>query len=279
MLIPTLPPASQSCHGVCMRKAFAHLLLNALAILAIGAFSSVQAAELTVYVEKNQFPKNETGQYTSIFPETINELIERTGTQAELVEISWQRGYYLGQTQRNAALIPTTRTPQREDLFAWLGPVNRLKWVFFKKKGREITLNSLDDARKVPSIGTYAKDAREQFLKDNGFRNLDSTNHQMLNVRKLMEGRIDLMVGTNLGINTIMKLSGFHIDEIEPAFTFKEVDLYIAFSLSSDPALLERWRKAFDEMKRDGTFQKMYERNFPGVPAPLVPEPQKANGG
>ncbi|WP_187170433.1 substrate-binding periplasmic protein [Salidesulfovibrio onnuriiensis] len=251
-------------------RACAPFLLLALLIVPQAA----GAAELTIYFEKNQFPKNDAGNFTTIFPETVRELIKRTGTDAEIIEIPWQRGYDLGQTQANAAILPTTRTPKREKLFRWLGPVNRLQWIFYQKRGRGLTLHSLEDAKRVPAIGTYAKDAREQFLKDRGFRNLQSTNHQLLNVRKLMEGRIDLMVGGNLGIESIMNLAGYDMDRIEPVLTFKEVDLYIAFSPYTDNALFQRWQKAFESMKRDGTFQAMYRRDYPGLEPPLAPLPQ-----
>ena len=41
------------------------------------------------------------------------------------------------------------RTKSRENKYKWVGPLDRLEIVFFKRKGSNITLKSVDDARKV----------------------------------------------------------------------------------------------------------------------------------
>ncbi len=261
-------------HSGNMRKLFPTASFLFLAFMLAVPNQAAGAAELTIYVEQNQFPQNADGELQGVFPEVIRELIKRTGTKTGIVEASWRRGYSHAQTQRNAALVPTTRTAQREKLFEWLGPVQRIKWIFFKRRGRLLHIKSLDDARKVRAIGTYGHDAREQYLKEQGFTNLHSTNHQVLNIRKLLDNRIDLLVGTNLGIADIMELAGYDPDEVEPAYTFRQADLYIAFSLRTSPLLLKGWKEAFEGIKRDGTFAKIYQKYAPEDSPPLTPLPQ-----
>lgn len=233
----------------------------------------LSAAELTLYCEQDQFQFNDREKRKNPFPEVIRELVRRTGTSVELFEAPWKRAYMSAQAGMNAALIPTTRTVEREALFHWIGPVMRLKWVFYKKADTPLIIRSLRDAKRVGSIGTYTADAREQFLLGQGFTNLDSTNRNLLNARKLMEGRIDLLVGTNLGISTIMAQVGHTMNDIKAAYTIKQVDLYIAFCLKTNPKIIERWRTAFADMKQDGTFQTIHSRFFPHEDAPMTPLP------
>jgi len=240
-------------HSGNMRKLFPTASFLFLAFMLAVPNQAAGAAELTIYVEQNQFPQNADGELQGVFPEVIRELIKRTGTKTGIVEASWRRGYSHAQTQRNAALVPTTRTAQREKLFEWLGPVQRIKWIFFKRRGRLLHIKSLDDARKVRAIGTYGHDAREQYLKEQGFTNLHST---------------------NLGIADIMELAGYDPDEVELAYTFRLADLYIAFSLRTSPLLLKGWKEAFEGIKRDGTFAKIYQKYAPEDSPPLTPLPQ-----
>jgi len=257
-----------------MRKLLSIASLFFLVFVFAASAPPADAARLTIYAEQKQFLKDTDGDLQGIFPEVVRELIKRTGTPSGIEEISWKRGYSLAQTQHNTALIPTTRTAQREKLFKWLGPVQRIKWIFFKKRERILHIESLDDARKVRAIGTYGHDAREQYLKEQGFTNLHSTNHQVLNIRKLLDNRIDLLVSTNLGIGDIMELAGHDVKEVEQAYTFKQVDLYIAFSPHTNPVLLKRWKQAFEDIKRDGTFAKIYRRFASDDSPPLTPLPQ-----
>ncbi|MFO8231966.1 MAG: SDR family oxidoreductase [Longimonas sp.] len=95
--------------------------------------------------------------------------------------------------QRN----PTRRfgePEERKPMFKWVGPVVSRVWMFYTKKGAGVEINSLEDAEKLESIGTYKEDVREQFLESEGFENLDSSSSNVINVKKLNAGRLDGMI-------------------------------------------------------------------------------------
>ncbi len=243
-----------------MKKTFCYVALYALPLLAAVFCISANAAELTIYFEKNRFQKSKKENLIGTFPEIIEELIKRTETDTEIVEVPWRRGYRLAQTQADTALAPIPRTLERETFFRWLGPISRIDWIFFKKKGRDISLKSLDDAKRVPAIGTHAGGGHELFLRSRGFTNLKSANNQMINVRKLMENRVDLIVSTNLEMASLIGRAGYDTEAIRPVFAFKEVYLYLGFSPLTAPELFKRWQAAFESMRRDGTLQRMQRR-------------------
>jgi polar amino acid transport system substrate-binding protein len=166
------------------------------------------------------------------------------------------------------ALFFTTRTAEKEKLFQWAGPILRVRWAFYGRKGTDIQLKDLEEAKKMTAIGTVRDDAREQFLKKQGFTNLHSVSNNVLNMKKLMNDRIDLLVSINIGIARIAAEAGFSTDQIEMLFVIKEVDLYIAFSKTTDEQIVGKWQRTLKEIHDDGTFASIYGRWYPGESPP-----------
>ena len=195
--------------------------------------------------------------------EIVREIQKRVGDNTHIDVLPWARAYSMASTTPDVVLFATTRTPEREALFTWIGPIFSIKWGFFAMRSKAKPLGSLEEAKAGVTIGTYKDDAREQFLKSQGFTNLESSSSQMLNIRKLKAGRIDLLVSTNIGVATMPETAGLKPGELVNVFTFKDVDMYIAFSKGSDGATVAAWEKAFDEMQDDGTLTAIQARWLP----------------
>ena len=129
--------------------------------------------------------------------------------------------------------------------------------MLYKKKGADLRIATLDDARKVGRIGSYKDDSKEQFLKKNGFTNLESAPDDLANPRKLVTGRIDLWISTSVQAADTCKLAGVDPADIEPAMVVLRQPMYMAFSKSTDDAVVAKWRNAFTEIAGDGTVQKV----------------------
>ncbi|MFP5221397.1 MAG: substrate-binding periplasmic protein [Acidobacteriota bacterium] len=200
---------------------------------------------------------------TGVSVEIVREIQRRIGDSTHIDVLPWARAYFMASTTPGVVLFATTRTPERESRFIWVGPILRLQWAFFAMSGKMKPLTSLDEAKRVSSIGTYKDDAREQFLKSQGFTNLESSSSPHTNFKKLKAGRIDLMVSTNLGVGAILPLWGMKPGDVENVYTFKEAELYIAFSNGSDEAVVAAWEKAFEDMRNDGTLAAIQDRWLP----------------
>lgn len=212
----------------------------------------------------------ENGRLTGLSVEVVEEILRRTGQTHEIQSVPWARGYRAALDEPNVALFSTTRSEERESLFQWVGPLVEWNFVFYKKRGSPIALRTLDDARRVGSIATYRDDSREQFLKSKGFNNLDSSPKLMSCARKLLEGRVDLWLDSNLSAHRIVRQLGHSPEEIEPVLTVKTSHLYIAFSRQTPREQVERWQEALNEMSRDGTFQRIHHRWLPDQTPPKM---------
>jgi polar amino acid transport system substrate-binding protein len=231
------------------------------AILLLFAVAA-QGAGLKIITE-NGPPLNytedgtETGKLTGQAVEIVQDIQKRIGDATPIEVMPWARGYDMVQKEPNVMLFSTTRTPAREDLFQWVGPVGTNEWLFVTKKGSSVQVASLDDAKKVGAIGAYKNDAREQFLKEQGFTNIDSSDDPGTILKKVLSGRNDLWLTMTDEYKELAKTQKVDVSEITPVFTVKKTELYMAFSKNTDADILQKWKKGYDEMKADGTYDKI----------------------
>ncbi|MEJ2284193.1 MAG: transporter substrate-binding domain-containing protein [Desulfobacterales bacterium] len=229
------------------------------------------AQELTIISEENPpFNFSRDGVFTGVATEVVREIMQRTGLSARIQVMTWARAYQLALTQPNVVLFSTARTKEREPLFHWVGPIYKVRFGFYALKGSTLKLSCLADAKKVGAIATYKDDVREQLLKTMGFTNLDSSKSPASNLKKLLAGRVDLWLYSNLGVSSVAGQIGIDPGEIELLLPFKDVYAYVAISKGTPLAVIDRWQAALDDMKRDGTFKKISRQWLPAESIPGI---------
>lgn len=235
-------------------KVLSKFLVLTLLLLAKTAFG----AEFTILTEElPPFNYTENGKVTGFSSEIVLELCDRIGHPRVIKVVPWARGYRSILEEENYVLFSMTRTPQRETLFKWVGPIYEPTIVFFAKAGSTLAIHSMDDAKKVGKIGTYLKDAEETLLKEAGFENLVSVGDDFLNPRKLIRGRIDLWITGDLeGVYKARKAK-VDPDDIEIVYTIKKKQYYIAFSKNTPDTEVRKWQAALDAMREDGSYERL----------------------
>ena len=154
-----------------------------------------------------------------------------------------------------------------------VGPIALGKTTFYAKKGSGIIIRSLDDAKKIKSIGIYRDAAAEQILKKEGFTNLDTNaTIPVQSVKMLMWGRVKVISEVNLAIREILHEAKFSYDDVEALYSFGENRLFIALSRGTPETMVQAWKTMLEEIHRDGTFQEIYQRWLPGEDVPEIVE-------
>jgi polar amino acid transport system substrate-binding protein len=205
------------------------------------------------------------GKVTGFVTDMVREISVRQGIRDDIRLTSWDEAYKVALSNPNVVLFSAERTDEREKLFQWVGPVGKNSAIFYAKKGSGIRMNSIDDARKVAAIATTSNWFTEQDLKSRGFTNLVSSPLPTDNVRKLMKGEVELSVFTDITVPQIVKNAGYSMDDLEPVFTLSSTYFYIAMSLGTPPEMVKKWQSILDELKKDGTFEKIYRSYLPNA--------------
>jgi polar amino acid transport system substrate-binding protein len=222
---------------------------------------SFQSMPLKIYTEDSP-PANylKNGKPAGLSVEIVREILKRLDKKVTIEIVPWARGYSIALTRPKVALFSTTRLPQREELFKWVGPLYTQMWGFYAKKGSGLHINSLEEAKRVTRIGTYLNDAKEQFLKKRGFVNLITTNKNISNIKHLMKGDIDLWVSSDLNMPYLAGQAGVNPEQLELVYAFRSVENYIAFSNKTPDAIVAAWQKTLDGMNRDGTYSGLVSK-------------------
>lgn len=189
--------------------------------------------------------------------DVVREIVRRTGTQLvqDIRTLPWSRALNMAKTQKNTGLFSTVRSSERESQFQWVGPIFTSQVVLFKRRGSPITASTIEEAKRC-RIGVLQDYYEEELLRRNGFPDIYSISgvpEQMLYL--LAHDRVDMWIQARASGLFYAARSGKGAQWLEPVVTIDSNELYIAFSLHTDPAIISAWRTALDAMKRDGTYQ------------------------
>ena len=203
------------------------------------------------------------GRPSGFVTDMVREIAARQGIPDNIRLTSWKNAYDMALLYPKVLLFSAERTPERESLFHWVGPVGRNSAILYAKKGSGIRINSLEDAKKLAAIATTTNWFTEQHLKREGFRNLLSSPDPRANVRQLMNGEAQLSVFTDITIPEIVSQAGYSMNDLEPVFTVGQTYFYIAVSKDTPVPVVQAWQSSLDKLKADGTFERIYRTYLP----------------
>jgi len=194
------------------------------------------------------------GVITGRATEKIRALMERTGTDYRIEQLPWKRAFMMAQTQEQTCVYSTSRTPERETQFKWIGPTDEAEWQFWGRADHVFPLNTIEDARKL-RIGTYIGDARDEYLRSRGF-NVDAVSNDLVNPQKLLLNRIDLWA---VAIRNGSPGPGQHewSGKVVPLMVFHRVQVYLACNLAMPDQQVDKLNATLADMRRDGTLQRI----------------------
>jgi polar amino acid transport system substrate-binding protein len=203
------------------------------------------------------------GKPSGFVTDMVREIAARQGIPDNIRLSSWKNAYNMALLHPKVVLFSAERTPERENLFQWVGPVGKNSAILYAKKGSGIRIRSLEEAKTVGAIATTTNWFTEQHLKREGFKNLRSSPDARENVRQLMKGEVQLSIFTDITIPEIVSEAGYGMHDLEPVFTVLQTDFYIAISRDTPAEVVREWQSTLDSLKQDGSFEKMYRSYLP----------------
>lgn len=222
------------------------------------------AQALNIYCEDDMQFRGLDGKFAGLDVEIVAEIQKRVGNTDPIQLVPWTRGLKYLESESDTLLFSMARTKERTERYQWIGPISEVVYGFYTKAESAIVINSLDDARKLASIGVYRNDIRDQFLTKENFTNLDRADTSFSNVKKLFAGRVVVIASTAMGIQAEAKRAGFSMSNLKFLYAFLSSHVYIAVSKNTDPKIVARWNTALEAMKKDGTVEAIFKKYSPG---------------
>lgn len=222
------------------------------------------------------FNYNNNGIVDGFSAELVRELLRREKLNAPITALPWPRAYKMAQSEVNVGIFSMVRSPEREKLFQWIGPIGDLDSKIYVKRDSTLQITSLNDARDAKHIILLREGYHAQKLEQLGFNNLVMVNNPTEGLRLLMisNDRSILLVPSD-AIPEALHRTATPPDAIKSILNVMQAQVYIGFSLDTSPALVSRLQHTLDTMKSDGSFALLYQKWFPGEKPPGI-DPESA---
>lgn len=228
---------------------------------------SNQMPKLTIVTEHLppiQVVQNNIG-VSGMAVEIVQQLLIITEEQAVIEGHNWARAYKMAKEQPNVMIFSITRNHIREHQFHWVGMINKLDNYLWRLKSRtDITISTLEHAKQY-TIAVPKGDIQHQILKDYGFKETQKlvvvTRYSQA-LKMFLLGRVDLIIGSTMVLKDKLSPLGHTFDQLEPVLEIRNNigDIYIAFSLSTPMAQVEKYRRALKQIKQNGIHQRIVEK-------------------
>jgi len=204
------------------------------------------------------------GSSVEILDAIFKELKSSMSIEKNVKLTNWSRGYSIAQIKPNAMIFSTTRTKGREKLFKWVGPIAKTTVGLISLKSKHIKIKNVEDLNNY-KIGAVLKDVGELLLLEKGVKkqNIKYVKGQIainISFNMLKKGRIDMFsYNTTVAFNNARK-NGFDSNKYENVYVLASGELYFAFNKNIDDKIIQKWQKALDKLKQNGTYMKILNK-------------------
>lgn len=228
-------------------------------LLYFGRVAGVNAVTIQITTE-NWPPNNYLGpddQVVGYATEKVRQIFDSAGIDYTIKVYPWARAYRLARNEKNTAIYSIFRSKEREPMFQWVCPLIKSQRLYFfrLKKRTDIELKTLEDAKRY-HITTARDEFDHQFLLENGFveqQHFVLSSDDINNIKKLLQGRADLVISTPRTIKEQLKSLGQSehlVEKLIPLTTEQTNPLCLAFSLSTPNSIVTRVRQALAQQQQ-----------------------------
>jgi len=200
-------------------------------------------------------------EISGIAVEVVREMLITLELPDTIKIYPWQRAYRMTLERNNNVLFSMAKTPERESLFKWVGPIATEKVYFYKNKNTKLKLDKLSDAKQVNTILTTRGFPEHNYLLSKGFNNLHITSSMETSFQMLAHQRGDLTISGDTSGNYFLKKANIDKKSIVASkFSLYQFDLYIAFSKNISDIEIKKWQRALDQIKKSGRFTEIINK-------------------
>lgn len=235
------------------------LLLIAMATWAFCGTAWAQGRPVIALYTEDSAPLNMlvNGRIVGSSVEKVVQIFALAGLEQRLELLPWARAYQYALDKPEACVFSTTRTPEREALFKWIGPLARSAWLLYARKDDAVPLQNLEQAR-GELIAGYHLDAVAEHLSARGY-SVDYSSNELAGARKLLAGRVKYWASSQYSSATLIQQYQWQ-DKVVPVLQFNRVDLYLACHRNFPEPWTRSLRDSWQQMQKDGSANAIDER-------------------
>ncbi|MBN1971725.1 MAG: amino acid ABC transporter substrate-binding protein [Candidatus Delongbacteria bacterium] len=251
------------------------LMRGLLYVILLLAVTGVYGKEIKLLTLENPpLEYKDNGVAKGFNVELVTEVLKRMGHTANIEIMPWKRALSYTANGKADGVIDAGKNAEREKDFYFPEESIYTEDIYlFKTKNRYLVLeDNLSNAGKLEigiNRGFFYGGIIQEALDNNKFKKVEEVSTYSDNVKKLMAGRFDALVGNKLNVEYAAKAENYSSDiEIVKDKSGNQYKLstnntYVAFSKQTmDQAFADAFSKALKEVKADGTYENLKTKYF-----------------
>lgn len=209
------------------------------------------------YLPPHQFIDG--NKISGVFMEIVGLMMDELGEKEQIEFMPFNEAYDLTLNQPEVFMMTVLRTPQREKLFRWIGPVvPDTHHLYHLSDRNDVIINSEDDLKNY-NLGCVNNNYAYKFFTDHGVPEsvIHTVDTHSMNIQNLFLEKVDLIPMSVLQASYQLNLMKRHTDSVIPAYTFSgfPTDAYMAISLSTPESVYNRFAEAFAKIYKSEAYK------------------------
>jgi len=259
---------SFAAHGPVARRGFARCVLLTLLLAPLCA-AALEISALTESLPPLNYEVD--GKVVGFSSELLDLMAKEAELPITKQVLPWSRAYDMVGRHSNTLIYSLARTPERETLFQWVGPISSRRILLYKLSDRtDISIRTLDDARAY-RIGTTRESAAAKSLIKLGFAinglqdvpgpGLDLAAHDESNMKKFIAKRFDLLVSLDWAAAYNARNAGLGPDDLQAVWVLDEsLSYWYGLNPATDPEVAKKLNAALQKIKNDGRYLQLKQK-------------------
>lgn len=247
-----------------------HLLL-CLLLLATETLAAPSATRIITVFEPPASEIDSDGNVTGYATELVRALQQQLGDTSRIEVMPEARALLTAAHYPHVLLFGFSRTPEREAQFHWVMPLLSKRWLFYVRQSDPLRSATLEQMKKLESIGVVQGDVRGQWLQARRFTNLQYSGSHLQNLQRLQAGRLRAIAYESQGMQVLQQDNGIAATEFRALLEFNSAEVWLLMSKSTPAAEVARWQQAAAQLRASGQplrtaekwQQKLLRRNIP----------------
>jgi len=224
-------------------------------------FADINHAKDSILIVTEEYPPynytNKKGEIVGSSTDIIKKVMANTDIDYRIEILSWAKAFHLAKNNPNTLIYTIYRIAQREPSFQWICPLNHTQGLKFYtlKSTKNLTINNLDDVKNY-LVGAVKDDVTYDYLISHNFKedkHLDIATDEFANVRKLLKGRVDLIIQEEQALKFRLKREGISFNKVKSVFTLFDKSLNnscMAFGLKTPIHIVNKVSKALKAVNK-----------------------------
>lgn len=185
----------------------------------------------------------------------VKEIMRRTQIDYDMTLLPWSRAIGLAGARPMTCVFTTAHTVDRDSRFKWVEPLLVERTLIIRAEGSKVDPATLEAATAFRT-GTQTGDYTVELLRNAGFADVDLARDLDLTLKKLLNGRVDLMAVSESFLHRLRK-EGVPVEEVA---VLHEQVFSIACSPETPDDIVARMQSALTDMINDGTQAEIHAR-------------------